>query len=88
MADEPARTATIVSLLWRGNPVAVSGDPGLLRRSGTRHIDPIGVIATAIGAAGSFAQIQTSLEASTLGETHDVGVGIKDGRIEIRLSTR
>ena len=88
MAEEPTRPVTIVSLLWRGNPVEVSGDQGLLRRSGTRHIDPIGVIATAIGAAGSFAEIQPSLQASTVGETHDVEVGIKDGRIEIRLSAR
>ena len=88
MADVPVKLAPVVSLLWHGHHVEVFGDQDLVRRSGTRHADPIGVIAVAIDSAASYGEMAGALRQSTIGETHDVVVAVAAWGIEVRLRTR
>ena len=83
---DPAEVpAPLLVVMWRGNRVVVhGGDP---MRTTARRPD-MGIIAGCINGAASVPVMLTALQASTIGENHDVEAAIEDQVLVIRLVER
>jgi hypothetical protein len=88
--EGPDAPGPILTVAWRGHRVSVSADGwlGPDRPSSVRRMEAHSLIAWAIAEAASPGDIGPALEASPVGRTHVVSVGLADGGLEVSLRER